>query len=581
MSDIEYSELDIAIVGMAGRFPDANNVEELWQNVAKQHCSITPYSDEQLRGAGVDSDTLANSDYVKAGVPFTNMKAFDAGFFGYSPKEAEQLDPQQRIFLQTCWHALEDAGITPSATNLTGVFAGCGVPSYLLQNLLSNNTQNDITSLLALTNGNDKDSLATRVSYELNLKGPSVTVQTACSTSLVAVHMACRSLQNFESDAALAGGVWLNLASEQGYHAPAGGSLSPTGQLSAFSENADGILIGSGSAAVVLKRVEDALSAGDPILAVIRGSAVNNDGKDKIGYTAPSVTGQANAVSAALEFADVEPSSIGYIETHGTGTKLGDPIEIAALSQAYQSDKTQYCAIGSIKANIGHLDSAAGVTGLIKAVQALRYKQLPPSIHAKPLNPAIDFAASPFYVNDTLKEWESDTPRRAAVSSLGMGGTNAHVILEEYISQEQPEPAEPTRRAPWYILPVSGATKSGLNDQVAALQNMLVAQPHTLPEAAAQLQQKRAALAFRKAFVVKDHEQAVAMLSRDVVAMKTTDARIGLLFSGQGSQYVTMAQPLLKHNAYFKSVFNEALSHFSEQFNSNLLRYFHLKMIKF
>lgn len=574
MSDIEYSELDIAIVGMAGRFPDANNVEELWQNVANQHCSITPYSDEQLRGVGVDSDTLADPDYVKAGVPFTNIKAFDAGFFGYSPKEAEQLDPQQRIFLQTCWHALEDAGIVPSATNLTGVFAGCGVPSYLLQNLLSNNTQNDITSLLALTNGNDKDSLATRVSYELNLKGPSVTVQTACSTSLVAVHMACRSLQNFESDAALAGGVWLNLASEQGYHAPAGGSLSPTGQLSAFSENADGILIGSGSAAVVLKRVEDALSAGDTILAVIRGSAVNNDGKDKIGYTAPSVTGQANAVSAALEFADVDPSSIGYIETHGTGTKLGDPIEIAALSQAYKSDKTQYCAIGSIKANIGHLDSAAGVTGLIKAVQALRYKQLPPSIHAKPLNPAIDFSTSPFYVNDTLRAWESDTPRRAAVSSLGMGGTNAHVILEEYISQEQSEPAELTPRAPWYILPVSGATKNGLNDQVAALQNMLVAQPHALSEAAAQLQQKRAALAFRKTFVVKDHEQAVAMLSRDVVAIKTTDARIGLLFSGQGSQYVTMAQPLLQHNAYFKSVFNEALSHFSEQLQQQLTTVF-------
>ncbi|KAF7767624.1 yersiniabactin nonribosomal peptide/polyketide synthase [Pseudoalteromonas citrea] len=574
MSDIEYSELDIAIVGMAGRFPDASNVEELWQNVAKQHCSITQYSDEQLHSAGVDSDTLADPDYVKAGVSFSGVRAFDAGFFGYSPKEVEQLDPQQRIFLQTCWHALEDAGITPSADNLTGVFAGCGVPSYLLQNLLSNNTQNDITSLLALTNGNDKDSLSTRVSYELNLKGPSVTVQTACSTSLVAVHMACRSLQNFESDAALAGGVWLNLASEQGYHAPAGGSLSPTGRLSAFSENADGILIGSGSAAVVLKRVEDARNAGDTILAVIRGSAVNNDGKDKIGYTAPSVTGQANAVSAALEFADVEPSSIGYIETHGTGTKLGDPIEIAALSQAYQSDKTQYCAIGSIKANIGHLDSAAGVTGLIKAVQALRYKQLPPSIHAKPLNPAIDFAASPFYVNDTLKAWESDTPRRAAVSSLGMGGTNAHVILEEYVSQEQPAQAESTRRAPWYILPVSGATKSGLNDQVAALQNMLVAQPHNLPAAAAQLQQKRAALAYRKAFVVKDHEQAVAMLSRDVVAMKTTDMRIGLLFSGQGSQYVTMAQPLLKHNAYFKSVFNETLNHFSEQLQQQLTMVF-------
>ncbi|WP_247682505.1 type I polyketide synthase [Pseudoalteromonas sp. MMG013] len=571
---IEYSSVDIAIVGMAGRFPDASNVDELWRNVANQHCSITPYSDAQLREAGVDSDVLLDPDYVKAGIPFSGMREFDAGFFGYSPKEAEQLDPQQRIFLQTCWHALENAGVMPSSDNLTGVFAGCGVPSYLLQNLLSNNTQNDITSLLALTNGNDKDSLATRVSYELNLKGPSVTVQTACSTSLVAVHMACRSLQNFESDAALAGGVWLNLAADQGYHAPVGGSLSPTGQLSAFSEKADGILIGSGSAAVVLKRMEDALHADDNILAVIRGSAINNDGKDKIGYTAPSVTGQANAVSAALAFADVEPDSIGYIEAHGTGTKLGDPIEIAALRQAYQSNATQYCAIGSIKANIGHLDSAAGVTGLIKAVQALRHKQLPPSIHSEPANPAINFADSPFYVNTALKAWDSNGPRRAAVSSLGMGGTNAHVILEEYESTSQTKDDDNKVRTPWYILPISSTTREGLEAQVAAVQKTLVAQPSRLRETAAQLQHKRAALAYRKAFVVRDHEQAVSLLSREVVAKKVSDVRVGLMFSGQGSQYVTMAQPLLQHNPTFKAAFDAVVGCFSATLQAQLLTVF-------
>lgn len=565
----EYSSLDIAIVGMAGRFPDANNVEELWHNIANKHCSVTTYTDEQLLAAGVDKETLSDPDYVKAGVPFEGIAEFDAAFFGYSPKEAEQLDPQQRTFLQTCWHALEHAGITPTPDNLTGVFAGCGVPSYLLQNLLSNNQQNDITGLLALTNGNDKDSLATRVSYELDLKGPSVTVQTACSTSLVAVHMACRSLQNFESDAALAGGVWLNLAAEQGYHAPVGGSLSPTGQLSAFSESADGILIGSGSAAVVLKRVEDALAAGDTILAVIRGSAVNNDGKDKIGYTAPSVTGQANAVTAALEFADIDPTSVGYIETHGTGTKLGDPIEIAALRQAYQADQAQYCAIGSIKANIGHLDSAAGVTGLIKAVQALRYRQLPPSLHSEPLNPAIDFASSPFYVNTELKAWESTEPRRAAVSSLGMGGTNAHVILEEFNTASQPEPRS-TDGAPWHILPVSAATTQGLSAQIDALQKSLIAQPEKLSQMCAQLQQKRAQLTYRKGFVVKDHEHAVSLLSREVNSVKVTDTQVALMFSGQGSQYVTMAQPLIKHNTQFKVAFDEAMDCFAAPLKQEL-----------
>ncbi|KZN34710.1 hypothetical protein N480_20725 [Pseudoalteromonas luteoviolacea S2607] len=569
MSENNYSELDIAIVGMAGRFPDADNVDALWQNVRDGKCAVQDLTDAELRAAGVSEDDLAHPDYVKRGVPFTGMAQFDAAFFGYTPKEAAQLDPQQRVFLQTCWHALEHAGITTNSSNFTGVFAGCGVPAYLLQNLLTD-SQQDITSLLALTNGNDKDSLATRVSYELDLTGPAVTVQTACSTSLVAVHMACRALQNYECDSALAGGVWLNLNNEQGYHAPAGGSLSPSGQLSAFGEQADGILIGSGSAAVVLKRVDDAIEEGDHILAVIKGSAINNDGKEKVGYTAPSVTGQAGAIEAALEFADIDPSSVGYIETHGTGTTLGDPIEIAALSRAYGACDKQQIAIGSIKANIGHLDSAAGVTGLIKAVQALRHKTLPPSLHSSPLNSKIDFANSPFYVNTELKSWQSDSVRRAAVSSLGMGGTNAHVILEEYVA---PEVAF-NQAAPWHILPLSGNSQSALEAQRQALAIKLQQSPEQLPLIAAQLQHSRTAQAIRHAVVVDSAEQAQQLLVRDISGDKASNHKIGLMFSGQGSQYVTMAQPLLKHIPAFKAHFEAVTALFNTELQDELRRVF-------
>ncbi|QPB84824.1 SDR family NAD(P)-dependent oxidoreductase [Pseudoalteromonas rubra] len=563
MSEQHYSELDIAIVGMAGRFPDADNVDALWQNIRAGRCAVQSYDDEALRRAGVSESDLSDPDYVKRGIPFDGLAQFDAEFFGYTPKEAEQLDPQQRHFLQTCWHAMAHAGLAQG--ELTGVYAGCGVPAYLMQNLLQGQSR-DITSLLALTNGNDKDSLATRVSYELDLKGPAVTVQTACSTSLVAVHMACRALQNFECDSALAGGVWLNLTQDQGYHAPAGGSLSPSGQLSAFGEQADGILIGSGSAAVVLKRLAEAQEDGDHILAVIKGSAINNDGRDKVGYTAPSVNGQANAIMAALEFADIDPQSVGYIEAHGTGTELGDPIEIAALSQAYAGDVKQYCAIGSAKTNLGHLDAAAGVTGLIKAVQALRHQELPPSLHSQPLNSKIDFANSPFYVNTELKPWHSEGVRRAAVSSLGMGGTNAHVILEEY---NQPD-TEHSADSAWQVLPISASSQSALVRQTQALADTLQRSPEQFAQLAAQLQHKRSALAVRYACVAENAEQAIAQLLREPQGDKAVAPRVALMFSGQGSQYVTMAQPLLREVPVFKAAFDEVMGYFPDTLQQEL-----------
>ncbi|PAY00811.1 beta-ketoacyl synthase [Pseudoalteromonas sp. HM-SA03] len=567
MTEQTFNPLDIAVVGMAGRFPDADNVEALWQNVRSGHCAIETLTEEQLTAAGVSEALRNHPDYVNASIPFANKAQFDAEFFGYTPKEATQLDPQQRLFLQTCWHALEHAGL-PASGQFTGVFAGCGVPAYLLKHLLPQQQDNDITSLLALTNGNEKDALATRISYELDLTGPAVTVQTACSTSLVAVHMACRALQNYECDAALAGGVWLNLLDEQGYLAPAGGSLSTSGKLSAFGEHADGILIGSGTAAVVLKRVEEAIEDGDHILAVIKGSAINNDGRDKVGYTAPSVTGQANAIRTALEFADIEPRSIGYIESHGTGTKLGDPIEVAALSQVYQHTEKQYCALGSIKANIGHLDSAAGVTGLIKAIQALRHKEIPPSIHSSPQNSKIDFENSPFYLPKHAQTWDCDGPRRAAVSSLGMGGTNAHVILEEYLPVTE---KIASALAPWHILPISAANTASLAKQRQQLAKAIAQNPQQLTLIAAQLQHKKRRLSANQAIVVKDEAQAVELLNREYADEIVKKAeQIGLLFSGQGSQYVTMAQPLYRHVTEFKTHFDDVLARFPSKLRAEL-----------
>ena len=437
------SGLEIAIVGMAGRFPDADSVEALWRHIDNGHEAVTALSDQTLRQRGVAEAALAEPTYVKKGIELRDIDRFDAGFFDYSPREAEGIDPQQRLFLETAWQALEHAGYGNGVGSaLAGVYAGSGASLYLLRHLLPsvNLPESDIASLLGLLNGNGQDFLATRVAYKLDLRGPAVSVQTACSTSLAAVHLACRGLLNHELDLALAGGVWLNLLQGSGYRYQPGAILSPDGHCRAFDARAAGTAIGSGVGVVVLKRLAEALAAGDTIHAVIKGSAMNNDGAAKVGYTAPSVEAQAAVILAAQAMAEVAPETIGYIEAHGTGTTLGDPIEIAALSQAFQSSHSEqshrerrgYCAIGSVKTNVGHLDAAAGVTGLIKAVMALRHRRLPPSLNFDTPNPQIDFAASPFYVNTEAKPWPAGpAPRRAGVSSFGMGGTNVHLVLEE------------------------------------------------------------------------------------------------------------------------------------------------------
>ncbi len=439
MRDPQLTDLsdstDIAIVGMAGRFPGARSVDEFWHNLKHGVESITRFSDDELIAAGVDPALLSDPSYVKAGAVLADADTFDAEFFGLTPLEARIMDPQQRLFVETVWSAIENAGHNVDTFNGTiGLFAGAGISTYLLNNLLPNASLIELAGSLQVGLGNDKDSLATRAAYLLNLTGPCYTVQTYCSTSLVAVSIASSSLLNGECDMALAGGVLVQVPQATGYLYQEGGIASPDGRCRAFDAEAKGAPLGNGVAVVALRRLADAIADGNEIYAVIKGSAVNNDGSLKVGYTAPGVRGQTNVIIEALANADVDPATVSYIETHGTGTALGDAAEFAALVRAFRSSSTAngFCAIGSVKTNVGHLDRAAGVTGLIKTALALKNELIPPSLNFQTPNPQLNIADSPFVVNTALSPWRRNGhPRRAGVSAFGIGGTNAHVVLEE------------------------------------------------------------------------------------------------------------------------------------------------------
>ncbi|MDC8759687.1 type I polyketide synthase [Janthinobacterium fluminis] len=571
----ETSGVEIAIVGLTGRFPGAADVDAFWRNIRDGVESVSVFSDEELRGRGVGAGMLADPGYVKAGVVLDGMEQFDAGFFGYSPRDAEQLDPQQRVFLETAWHALEHAGYAGAAApGLTGVYAGSGSNLYLMRNLLPGVDWHgsDIASLLGLMNGNDQGSLATRVAYKLDLRGPAVSVQTACSTSLVAVHLACRSLLNYETDLALAGGVWLNLLQDAGYRYQPGAILSPDGHCRAFDAAAAGTVIGSGAGVVVLKRLAEALHDGDTIHAVIKGSALNNDGALKMAYSAPSVDGQADVIQAAQAMAGVPADSIGYVEAHGTGTTLGDPVEIAALTQAFRAgtQRRGYCAIGSVKTNIGHLDAAAGVAGLIKTVLALQHRTLPPSLNFEQANAQIDFAASPFYVNTQARPWPAGaTRRRAGVSSFGMGGTNAHVLLEE----APPAAADEGGAAgAMHMLMLSARSAAALDCAVGQLAGHLERHPEqALADVAHTLYAGRKRFAHRAVALGRDHADAVLALSQPAAQFFSGQALAGqptvaFLFPGQGAQHVDMGRALYQGEA----VVREAVDRCSELLASRL-----------
>lgn len=567
------SNKDVAIIGMSCRFPGANSIEEFWHNLCNGVESISWFEDQDILESGVTRELVNHPDYVKASPILEDVTGFDADFWGYSPKEAQLLDPQQRLFLECAWECLEDAGYDPF--NYPGdisLYGGAATNTYLLNNIFPHRHGIDRTDEMQVFNlssmggfqvstANDKDYLTTRTSYKLHLTGSSVNVQTACSTSLVTVHMACQSLINSESDMALAGGVSVHSPQKMGYLYQEGMILSPDGHCRAFDAEAEGTIFGSGAGMVVLKLLDNAIADGDRIYGVIKGSAVNNDGGSKVGYLAPNIDGQTRVMAEALAYADISPDSVSFIEAHGTGTKLGDPIEVKALSQAYHDDtrKEGVCAIGSVKTNLGHLQMASGIVGLIKATLCLYHRQLVPSLHFSQPNPQIDFAGSPFYVNTQLEDWKVDHyPRRAGVNSLGIGGTNAHVILEEFVTNNK----NINNNLPAYLLTLSAKNKTALADLVNSYQDYLIKQSDvSLADICLTSNIGRHHFDYRVGIVAQNKAELAIKLS-EVIGFKPiqTNNKIAFLFTGQGSQYLGMGQQLYHTQPVFRENCDRCLS---------------------
>lgn len=555
----EFPAHAIAIVGMAGRFPGARDLDAFWQNIRQGVESLESFSDADLLDAGIDPALSAQAQYVRRGTVLEEAEHFDAAFFGMAPREAQVVDPQQRIFLECAWEALEHAGYAPGAIAASvGVYAGASMNSYLFSQILRDPALAASVGGYQLMLGNDKDFLCTRASYKLDLRGPSMTLQTACSTSLVAVQVACRALERHECDMALAGGVSVSFPQRGGYLFQEGMILSPDGHCRPFDADARGTRPGAGAGLVVLKRLADALADGDTVHAVIRGAAINNDGAGKAGYTAPSIDGQVEAIATAQMLAGVDPRSIGYIEAHGTATPLGDPIEIAALKQVFQATTTDrgFCRLGSLKANLGHLDAAAGVAGLIKTVLVLKHRELPPLVNFRQANPQLDLGSSPFTASAEGAPWQpsDDAPRRAGVSSFGIGGTNAHVVLEE-----APEPVRAAGDEQPQLLVLSARSEAALEAATARLKEHLSAHPELdLRDAAWTLQAGRRAFAHRRTVVAATAADAVAALGAPKRAPVHTarheggDRPVAFLFSGQGSQFAGMGADLYAQRPVYR-----------------------------
>lgn len=548
--------LEIAVIGIACRYPGASNVDEYWRNLQQGVESISFFSNEELEAAGVPHHLLSAPNYVKARGIVEDAELFDAGFFKINPNEAKLVDPQHRLFLQCAWEALESSGYAQRHPGPVGVYAGAYDSGYLL-NLLSNPDLLQSTGPLLTHISTEKDYLTTRVSYKLDLQGPSLTVQTACSTSLVAVHLASQGLLSGACDLALAGGVTLRAQQRSGYAFEREGIFSPDGHCRAFDAAAQGTVSSSGVGVVVLKRLEDALADGDTVRAVIKGSAITNDGAGKVGFTAPSVDGQARAIHEAQLMADVDPGTIGYVEAHGSGTALGDPIEIEALARVFRAstERQGFCAVGSVKSNIGHTHAAAGVAGLIKTVLALEHGLIPPSLHFERPNPKIDFERSPFYVNTALSDWKTEgAPRRAGVSSFGTGGTNAHAVLEQ---APPPPPEQPSR--PWQLVVLSARTQAALDAATGRLAEHLRRHPEqNLADVAYTLQVGRKVFDHRQVLVCRDGDEATTALeARDptrlsVSAVQAHKRSVTFMFPGLGDQYPQMGQYLYGGEPVFR-----------------------------
>lgn len=554
----------VAIVGMAGRFPNAKNVDEFWNNLCAGTECIEFFSDKELEEAGVPSDIYRSENYVAAAATLEGCDQFDATLFKYTPREAALIDPQQRVFLESAWHALEHAGHTADQfSGRIGVYAGAAMNTYAF-NFMSNRSMNSAADLFQSVIGNDKDYLSTRVAYKMNLEGPAVTVQTACSSSLTAVHMATQALLTDECDMALAGGVSVKVPQKSGYFYQKGMIFSKDGRCRAFAENAEGCLFGSGVGIVVLRRLRDAVDDGDQILAVVRGSSVTNDGADKVGFTAPSVEGQSRTIAEALAIAGVRCEEVSYVEAHGTGTPLGDPVEIEALSNVFKAstDKTGFCAIGSVKTNVGHLDAAAGITGFMKTVLMLHHRQLVPSLNYEKPNPHIDFPKTPFFVNTETRPWDSKGNRIAGVSSFGIGGTNAHVVLEEWVpaTTQSSDGTDQSKELGWQILPVSAASENALNELTRQVGELLSETDSELANVAFTLQCGRQRLNHRRFAVVEqraDAAKALLTLDPKKVFNMVTDTKqrpVAFLFPGGGAQYLNMGLELYQQLPVYKEV---------------------------
>jgi acyl transferase domain-containing protein len=561
----EYEDsIDIAVVGMAGRFPKSADVAEYWRNLCDGRCTVTFFAEEDLLARGVPPEQVHDPSHVPAGNPLENSEMFDAPFFGYSPREAELMDPQHRVLLECAWSAVESAGYDPSRCDSpVGVYAGAGGNTYLMFNLAGHQELIDTVGGSQVMIGNSPDFLATRVSYRLGLTGPSVTVQSACSTSLVAVVLASQGLLSFQCDMALAGGVAIDVLNADGYTYSEDGIYSPDGYCRSFDADAKGTVSGNGVGMVVLKRLHDALVDGDHIHAVLKGMAINNDGARRVGFTAPSVESQAAVVATALANADVPADTIGYVEAHGTATTLGDPIEFTALDAAFraETDRVGFCALGSVKTNIGHLDAAAGIAGLIKTVLAVEHGVLPPTLHFRAPNPRIDLAKSAFFVNTRLASWPlTDGPRRAGVSSFGLGGTNAHVVLE----QTPPRPPSAHTDAEQLIV-LSARTADALDAASNRLAEHLRVHPGAaLADVAYTLQVGRKEFDHRRAFVAATVAEAVDVLdTRDDGRLLTADHAedrgrpVAFLFTGFGERHAESAGQLYDEEPVFRAAVDE------------------------
>ena len=550
----------IAIIGMSARMPGSPDLNAFWTLLRDGKEAIVQFSKEEMLAEGADPDVVNHENCVAAKGYLSDIDLFDASFFGISPREAELIDPQHRVMLECAWEAMEEAGYDPAQyPGRVAIFTSAGMNTYLAFNILTNPGLMEQVGGFQLSIYNDKDFVPTRIAYSMNTHGPAIDIGTACSSSLVGVHMACQHLLTYQSDMVLVGGVTVHLPQKTAYVDEGGTAYSPDGHCRPFDATPSGLVDGNGAAAVILKRLSDAIADGDHIHAVIRGSAINNDGSDKIGYSAPSIDGQAEVILEAQAMAGITPEDISYVEAHGTATPLGDPIEVAALTQAFrtQTDQKGYCGLGAVKSNIGHVDKAAGLAGLIKTALSLEHEQLVPTLHWKAPNPKLDLPNTPFYVVNALKPWprQENKPRIAALSSFGVGGTNAHAIIAEAPLAHPGSSSRPNQ-----LLVLSARTESALNTSVERLVSHLTEHPTCdLADVAHTLQRGRKRFSHRLSLCVKDIQQAIDQLPNTPSAYveSSSTPEVMFLFAGQGSQYAGMGRELYQHEPLFTGLIDQ------------------------